>query len=226
MNCLLNLSYLKLHLNYNATNFSLSLCRHWLAPYMTLYSECDCEKMRQTWHWVMTICTNWVMTKSSQQSLKNCLIIIITAIICILQPCSCVRVCDMPRWFIFILRLICCVMNVFYDKLIFDFLESILDFISLSLSVLQFIGSVSMWSRAPSWKVAPPLSTCATTCWSSPEVSPLSLWATGSCQRCVDTVPCQMASCSRGALAVDTVSNRWTFGLTLTLWSHTNSLQL
>ena len=74
-----------------------------------------------------------------------------------------------------------------------------------------------MWSQAPSWRAAPPPSTCATTCWSSPEASLLSSSATGSCRRCVDMERCQAALCSRGGLAVDTVSNPYTERLLL-LW--------
>lgn len=77
----------------------------------------------------------------------------------------------------------------------------------LCRSLLQSTGSVSMSSQVPNWKAAPPPSTCATTCWSSPEASLLSSLDTGSCRRCVDTALCQMASCSRGGLAADTVSN-------------------
>lgn len=76
-----------------------------------------------------------------------------------------------------------------------------------SLLPVQSTGSASTSNQAPKWKVAPPPSTCATTCWSLPGASLLSSSAAGSCRRCVDSAPCQTASCSKEGPAVDCVSN-------------------
>uniref|UniRef100_A0A3Q1JH64 Uncharacterized protein n=1 Tax=Anabas testudineus TaxID=64144 RepID=A0A3Q1JH64_ANATE len=65
-------------------------------------------------------------------------------------------------------------------------------------------GSVSVLNQVPNWKVAPPPSTCATINWFSPEACLPPSLATGSCRRYVDMALCQMASCSREGLAVDT----------------------
>lgn len=72
---------------------------------------------------------------------------------------------------------------------------------------VQSTGSASTSNQAPNWKVAPPPSTCATTCWSSPGASLLSSSAAGSCRRCVGSAPCRMALCSKEGPAVDCVSN-------------------
>lgn len=64
-------------------------------------------------------------------------------------------------------------------------------------------GLASTLNQVPSWKAVLHHSTCATTCWSSPEASLPSSLATGSCRRYVATVLCQMASCSREGLGVD-----------------------
>lgn len=85
-----------------------------------------------------------------------------------------------------------------------------------SPSVLQSTGSASPSSQVPNWKAAPLPSTCATTCWCSPEAPLPSPLATGNCLRCVDTAPCQMALFLREELAADTVSNMWTERVFLT----------
>lgn len=73
-------------------------------------------------------------------------------------------------------------------------------------SPCQSTGLASTLNQVPSWKAVLHHSTCATTCWSSPEASLPSSLATGSCRRYVATVLCQMASCSREGLGVDIVS--------------------
>ena len=69
------------------------------------------------WHWKSAICTYWAMTNCSQQSLKNCLIIIATAVSSTLHVCSCVClcVCDVPCLFScstsFVVQLMCFMIN-------------------------------------------------------------------------------------------------------------------
>ncbi len=68
------------------------------------------------WLWKSAICANWEMTNCSKPSLKNCLIIITTAISSTVHVCSCAYVCDMPCWFVFTSHLIYCVIDSLYDQ--------------------------------------------------------------------------------------------------------------
>lgn len=131
-----------------------------------------------------------ICTTTNKQSWKNCLILITTGV----SYTACVSVCVMPCWFVFCFML---------------HLNSWINVLASS-SLLQSTGSASASSQVPNWKAAPLPSTCATTCWSSPEASLLSPLATGNCLRCVDMVLCQMALFLREGLAADTVSNAWT----------------
>lgn len=60
----------------------------------TVYTLCLAMRGRdRLWQWKSAICTKWALTNCSQQSLKNCFIIITAAIIHTVHVWSCVIMC-------------------------------------------------------------------------------------------------------------------------------------
>lgn len=182
-----------------------------------LYSVCGAVQYMalrgrdSPWHRTGAICTNWAMTNCSLPGLKNCSIIIAAVISYVVHMClcTCVFLCSascVTWWMCCTISgtLVVCSLSDSKPSWLHGH-ETLFSNVRLS-SPCQSTGLASTSSQVPNWKAVLHHSTCATTCWSSPEASLPSSLATGSCRRYDATVLCQMASCSREGLGVDTVS--------------------